>query len=214
MSDPNTYYKLAPNVWLAKCGTEHQKGDIIQIENRYGKEADIEVHNLIKTRDTGHFYYSFTRIEGMSYAERKAAKYQSWAASQERKSDKFYEASKEGADFLSLGEPIKIGHHSEKRHRALFERNHNRMGKCVEASKKAEEHQHKAEYWASRANDINLSMPESLEYFEHKLEQATELHRQYKSKEREQEHSYSMAYARKAVKENKEKLALAKKLWG
>lgn len=210
----NKYAKYCPNVWLAKCETEHAKGDIIQIENKYGNEADVEIHNLIKTRDTEHFYYSFTRIEDMNYAERKAARYASWAESQERKSNQHYEASQEGKDFLSLAEPIKIGHHSEKRHRALIDRNWNRMGKCVEASKKAEAHQHKADYWASRANDINLSMPESLDYFEHKLEQATELHRQYKSKEREQEHSYSMTYARKAVKEIQKKLDIAEKLWG
>lgn len=210
----NTYYKLCPNVWLAKCEKEHQKGDVIQLTNKYGREADVEIHNRIACGSPDYFYYSFTRMEGMSYAERRADKYNTWAAAQERKSDEYYEASKEGADFLSLGEPIKVGHHSEKRHRALFERNHARMGKCVEASKKAEAHQHKADYWASRANDINLSMPESLQYFEHKLEEAKELHRQYKSKEREQEHSYSMTYARKDVKENEKKLNLAVKLWG
>lgn len=210
----NSYSKLCPNVWLAKCEDEHQKGDVIQLTNKYGKEADVEIHNQIAMRDTEHFYYSFTRVEGMNYAERKAAKYSSWAESAERKSDEYYKASHEGKDFLSLAEPIKIGHHSEKRHRALIDRNWNRMGKSVEQSKKAEAHQNKADYWASRANDINLSMPESLEYFKHSLEQATELHRQYKSKEREQEHSYSMTYARKAAKELQKKLTLAEKLWG
>lgn len=210
----NTYTKLCPNVWIAKCENEHQKGDVIQLTNKYGNEADVEIHNQISMHDTEHFYYSFTRMEGMSYAERKAEKYKSWAASAERKSDEYYQASHEGKDFLALAEPIKIGHHSEKRHRALIDRNWSRMGKSVEQSKKAESHQHKAEYWESRANDINLSMPESLEYFKHGLDKAVELHRQYKSKEREQEHSYSMSYARKTVKELEKKIAIAEKLWG
>ncbi|WP_028778727.1 DUF3560 domain-containing protein [Shimazuella kribbensis] len=43
------------------------------------------------------------------------------------------------------GEPIKVGHHSEKRHRKLFEKAHNDMGKAVDASNKAEYYEAKAE---------------------------------------------------------------------
>ena len=59
------------------------------------------------------------------------------AANHAKKSNDYYNASNEGKEFLSIGEPIKIGHHSEKRHRALIERNWNRMGKSVEFEKKA-----------------------------------------------------------------------------
>lgn len=34
-------------------------------------------------------------------------------------------------------------------------------------------------YWEALANKIDLSMPESLEFFEFKLEQAIEIHRQH-----------------------------------
>ena len=43
--------------------------------------------------------------------------------------------------------------------------------KSVELSDKAESHENKAAYWESKANDINLSMPESVEYYEFKLDQ-------------------------------------------
>ena len=33
---------------------------------------------------------------------------------QKRKVTLYWEASNEGSDFLSLGEPIKVGHHSKK----------------------------------------------------------------------------------------------------
>ena len=88
----------------------------------------------------------------------------------QNKSNQYFKASKEGADFLALAEPIKIGHHSESRHRALIERNWNRIGKAVAMSEKAEAHESKADYWEKRASDINLSMPESIEYYEYKLE--------------------------------------------
>jgi len=63
------------------------------------------------------------------------------------------------------------------------------------------------------ANKIDLSLPESIEYFEFKLEEAIELHRQYKCGERKQEHSFSMSYAKKDVNELTKKLETAKKLW-
>ena len=68
-----------------------------------------------------------------------------------RKSNQYYEASNEGREFLSLGEPIKVGHHSEKRHRALIERNNNRMDKSMEHLKIAEQAESKASYWENKA---------------------------------------------------------------
>jgi hypothetical protein len=115
---------------------------------------------------------------------------------------------------LALGEPIKIGHHSEKRHRALIERNWNRMGKSVEETRKAEEYNERAEYWESKANEINLSMPESIEFWEYKLEAAKEKHAFYKANPDKRPHSMALGYASKAVKEAEENLSIAVKLWG
>lgn len=211
----NTYAKYAPNVWLAKCTEKHEKDEVINVTTQYGKENESIVHNLILERD-GFFYYSITRADGFNMqerAKRKAAKYGDWAASAEKKSEQYYEASNEGRDFLSLGEPIKVGHHSEKRHRALIDRNWNRMGKSVEFSNKATEHENKADYWAKRANDINLSMPESLEFYEFKLAQAKATHEGLKSGKIARSHSFSLTYAKKEVNELEKKLSLAKKLW-
>lgn len=211
----NTYSKYAPNVFLAKCSEKHEKGEIIPVTTQYGKENDSIVFNLVGEKD-GFYYYSIVRADGYNVQERakaKAERYSQWAANAEKKSNQYYEASNEGKDFLSLGEPIKIGHHSEKRHRALIDRNWNRMGKSVEFSNKAEGHEGKAEYWASRANDINLSMPESLEYYEHQLELAKQKHEGLKSGKIARSHSFSLTYAKKEVNEIEKKLQLAKKLW-
>lgn len=211
----NTYAKYCPNVFLAKCDAKHEKGETIIVTTQYSKENESIVHNLILERD-GFFYYSITRADGFNAQERaarKAERYIGWAASAEKKSDQYYEASQEGRDFLALGEPIKVGHHSEKRHRALIERNWNRMGKSVEFSEKAESHESKAAYWASRANDINLSMPESLEYYEFKLEEAQSKHMGLKNGTIARSHSFSLTYAKKEVNELEKKVAIAKKLW-
>lgn len=212
----NTYSKYAPNVFLAKTTEPHEKDDVITLTTKHGKENEVIIHNLIYTKD-GFYYYSFVREDGFNSQERakaKAQKYRDWSSSASKKSTQYYEASNEGKDFLALAEPIKIGHHSEKRHRALIDRNWNRMGKSVELSNKAGDHWQKSEYWESRANDINLSMPESLEYFEYKLEEAKEYHEGLKSGKYKREHSFSLTYAKKKVNELTKKFEIAKRLWG
>ena len=212
----NTYHKYCPNVFVAKCTESHEKGETITLTTRYGQEHECIVFNKVGQRD-GFYYYSIVRADGYNVQERakaKAERLASWAASAEKKSDQYWEASNEGADFLRLAEPIKIGHHSEKRHRALIERNHNRMDKAVEFSKKSESYVNRIDYWEIKAKDINLSMPESLEYYEYKLEEAKMKQEGLKNGTIPREHSFSLTYATKAVKEMEEKVNTAKKLWG
>ncbi len=211
----NTYAKYQPNVFLAKCTELHEKGSKIIVTTQHGKENECIIFNLILTRD-GFSYYSIVRADGFNvqeWAKRRAERRLSWAASSENKSSEFYKKSNKDKDFLSLMEPIKVGHHSEKRHRKVIEDAHNNMRKSIEFSDKAEDHKSVAEYWASRANDINLSMPESLEYFEYKLEEAKVKHEGLKDGSIERSHSFSLTYAKKEVNELTKKLELAKKLW-
>lgn len=215
MTQVNTYAKYCPNVWVAKCPEKHEKGEVIPVTTQYGKVNDSIVFNLVGQKD-GFYYYSIVRADGYNVQERakaKAERYQQWAASAEKKSDQYYQASHEGKDFLALGEPIKVGHHSEKRHRALIERNWNRMGKSVEFSEKAEKHESKAEYWERKAKDINLSMPESIEYFEYLVKLLKEKHEGIKSGKYPRQHSFALTYAKKDLNEAEKNLVTAKKLW-
>lgn len=211
----NTYSKFAPNVFLAKCSEKHEKGDTIEVTTKYGKENESVVFNLIFEKD-GFYYYSIVRADGFNvqeWAKQRAERRREWAASAEQKSKEYYNASNKDADFLSLGEPIKVGHHSEARHRKIIEQANNNMGKCVEFSDKAEAHESKAKYWEKRANTINLSMPESVEYYEYKLEVAKEYHEGVKSGKYPRSHSYTLTYAKKEVNEMQKNYDLAKRLW-
>jgi hypothetical protein len=87
------------------------------------------------------------------------------------------------------------------------------MDKCLEFSRKAEGYVERASYWESRVNDINLSMPESLEYFEFEVEKADKKHADLKSGAVKPSHSYSLTYAKKEVNEARKKLEIAKLLW-
>ena len=211
----NTYHKFAPNVFLAKCDEKHEKGEEIAVTTKYGKENDCIVFNLIFERD-GFYYYSIVRSDGFNvqeWAKRRAERRREWAVSAERKSNKYFEKSNKDAEFLSLGEPIKVGHHSEHRHRKMIEDAWNNMGKSVEYSDKSAEHERIAEYWDSKANTINLSMPESIDFYEHKLEKTKEYYEDLKSGKYPREHMYSLTYAKKEVNELQKKYELAKKLW-
>ena len=130
------------------------------------------------------------------------------------KSNDKWRAADEGKEFLSLGEPIKVGHHSEKRHRALIERNWKRCEKAVELADKAAEQENKAKYWEAKAKEITLAMPESLEYFSARLEKAVEYHKGLKDGSIPRSHSFSLSYANKAVKDLKNKVEIARLLWG
>ena len=209
----NKFKKYCPNVWVAECDEEYQKGEIIELETKHGKSIECEVFNLV-AKNSGKFYYSIVRLEELTYAQRKAERYSNAAQNHAAKSAERLNAAQEGREFLSLGEPIKIGHHSEKRHRALIERNWNRMEKSMEFDEKAKEAESKAEYWENKASEITLAMPESLEYFKIQLEKAITYHQGLKDGTIEKWHSYSLAYAKKDVNELRKKVEIAEKLWG
>ena len=212
----NTYSKYVPNVFLAKCSEKHEKGEVIDVTTKYGKENECIVFNLIYERE-GFYYYSIVRADGFNvqeWAKQRAERRHGWAQSAGQKSNEYFNRSNKDKDFLSLGEPIKVGHHSEKRHRKAIDDAWNNMGKSVEFSDKAAEHERIAKYWEEKANTINLSMPESIDFYEHKLEKAKEYHEGVKSGKYPREHAYTLTYAKKAVNEAQKNYELAKKLWG
>lgn len=213
----NTYSKFSANVFVAKCEEEYQKGDIINVTTKYGKENECEVHNLV-AKNNGFFFYSITRVDGMDAKERlrrKAERYSQYAENAEARSEAYVNKSNEATKGIVFGQPILVGHHSESKHRNALEKSHRAMDNAVSEMKKAEEYSDKAESYKFRAeHTINLSMPESLEYYAEELEKAKEYHEGLKSGKYEREHGYSLTYAKKNVNELQKKYDLAKRLWG
>lgn len=215
----NTYKKFCPNVFVAQSDEILEKGDLITVTTKYGKENLHIVHNLVGytgTKENPMRCYSITREDGFNSQERaknKIERLESWAQSARQRSNDWYSKSQEGRDFLRLGEPIKIGHHSENRHRALIERNGNRMDNMITEQKKADTYEDRQAYWEKEATKINLSMPESLELFKAQLLDATAYHQNMKDGIVEKAHGYSLAYAKKKVNELQKKVNIAVKLW-
>lgn len=72
--------------------------------------------------------------------ERKLEKRQEWAASRDRKAAAAFGQARSLTDGIPLGQPILVGHHSEKRHRRVLERSDNAMRRGVESEKMAAHH--------------------------------------------------------------------------
>ena len=83
----------------------------------------------------------------------------------------------------------------------------------MEYSKVAESYESRVSYWAHKANSINLSMPECLDFYEFELEKAKAKHEGLKNGTIERAHGMSLQYANKEVKEIEKKIKIAKKLW-
>ena len=212
----NTYKKYCPNVYVAKCEDRHEKGEVIPVETRNGKVNDSIVYNLVAEID-GFFYYSIVRDDGFNIQERarrKAERFNDWAGSAELKSDQYYERSNADNEFLSLGEPIKVGHNSEKWHRKTIKNACDNMYKCVEFDRKSKQHLNKAKYWEGKENDINLSMPKSIDFYRFKMEEAKNKHEGLKEGTIPRTHSYSLTYAKKALNTAKKHFETSQKLWG
>lgn len=212
----NTYSKFIPNVFLAKCTEKHEKGEIITLTTKYGKENDCIVFNLIFEKD-GFFYYSIVRADGFNFqewAKRKAEKLETAAVNAAKKSNEYYNKSHKLVEHIPFGQPILVGHHSEKGHRRTLDKSWNAMGKSVEFGDKADDYISRAKFWERKAEFINLSMPESIEFFGEQLEEAQEFHEAMKNGSIPRNHSYSLTYAKKRVNELQKKYDLAVKLWG
>jgi len=211
----NKYKKYCPNVFVLESEEDFSRGDIVEIETKYGKINEIIIFNKLLERD-GIKYYSQIRADGFNIQERarlKSEKYSEWSDSASKKSDMAYKASNKHSDFLGLGEPIKIGHHSENRHRKIIADANRNIDKSMELNKKANDHDRKSEYWKSRENNINLSMPESIDFYSHKLKQAKEKHLFLTNNPDKRAHSYSLTYAKKDVNTAQKNYDIAVKLW-
>jgi hypothetical protein len=80
-------------------------------------------------------------------AEDRNYRFATYSGNAGRRSQQANAAAKAITDFIPLGQPILVGHHSEKRHRRDIERVQNLTRKSIDESDKAK-------YWSSRAAGV------------------------------------------------------------
>jgi len=115
-----------------------------------------------------------------SYEERKQARidhYKNQATKATRRSNTLAKESSDMISVIPMGQPILIGHHSEKKDRNYRNRADNKMRKSVEESSKAEYYANKAEA-AENNTAISSDDPEAITKLESQLV-ALEEHQNY-----------------------------------
>lgn len=88
--------------------------------------------------------------------------HESKANQKAKESQERYKAAREIGSHIPMGQPILVGHHSERRHRRDIERIDNNMRKSIEASDKATHHAEKAEH-IKNDTSIYSDDPEAIE---------------------------------------------------
>lgn len=112
------------------------------------------------------------RVGRSDYEERQAERierYHELAEKREREATATHQEARQMAGAIPFGQPILVGHHSEKRDRNYRERIHNKFGKAFELD-------NKAKYWENRAaaaesgNAISSDDPNAIEKLKAKLD--------------------------------------------
>lgn len=93
--------------------------------------------------------------------EQRADNREAWAVSATRKAEERSEASARYVEGIPFGQPILVGHHSEKRHRRALENSWNAMGRAVELSDKAKRHEQVADTLRDRLETTIFSDDEN-----------------------------------------------------
>lgn len=109
----------------------------------------------------------------MTYRERREARAErlrDWAESRDAKAAQAHDTAQAATAGIEFGQPILVGHHSERRHRNAIDRSWNAMGRAVESSKMADRHREKADEIDRQAkNAIYSDDPDAVERLEAKL---------------------------------------------
>ena len=108
----------------------------------------------------------------MTYQERKQKRIEAAIARAKKarnESEQAFNTSSAIVGNIPMGQPILVGHHSEKRHRRDLERSENAMRKAVEADKKAEYYEQKAKAIANN-NAISSDDENALDLIQEKID--------------------------------------------
>lgn len=143
--------------------------------------------------------------------EAKAERYRALARNSRQKADDACRLSNAAVENIPFGQPIHVGHHSEKAHRRAIEKSRQQMGKCVEYSNRAEYYEAKARS-AELNNSIYLGDDDSVERLQAKLDALVEKQEAMKttnkivrsktlSTEEKSEKLSQMGYSQNSIKE-------------
>jgi len=108
--------------------------------------------------------------------ERKVERRREWADRAAAKSEVRFESVRKLADSIPLGQPVLVGHHSERHARRDAARIHDGMGKAVELAKLADHHQAKASGLEAQLDESIFSDDtDAIEQLERRIQEREEM---------------------------------------
>jgi hypothetical protein len=122
----------------------------------------------------------------MNYQEKQNAKkerYLELAEKNKQLSTEKWESASRVLENIPFGQPILVGHHSEKGHRSLINKSHNKLRSSIEIGKKADYYANKAESVGKAG--ISSDDPEAIEKLKIKLAKLEDLQTDFKEKNAE-----------------------------
>lgn len=111
--------------------------------------------------------------------EARAERYRQYAENAANRASAAFNASNDAVADIPLGQPILVGHHSEKAHRRAIERSNSAMMRSVHESEKAEYYRRKAEAVENNDN-IYLEDDDAVERLKVKIANLTAIQEQMK----------------------------------
>lgn len=70
----NNYAKFCPNVFVAKCTEQHEKGEVIILTTKYGQEHENEVHNFQANVEKVNFYTQLQDVTDSTHKKERNEK--------------------------------------------------------------------------------------------------------------------------------------------
>jgi hypothetical protein len=112
--------------------------------------------------------YTDKKLNYEEKRDRRINKYKKYAKNAKAKSEQHRKAANAAVDGIPFGQPILVGHHSEKHHRAAINKCRNHMDKTIEEQKKAAHYFEKA-MAAENNSTISSDDPDAIQKLKEKI---------------------------------------------
>ena len=175
-------------------------------------EQPVDIQKIQATESRGKL---------MNYEERQQARlerYQELAQKAKHQSKESYEASNRAVAGIVPGQPILVGHHSEKAHRNAIKRSWTAMDKSIELTKKAEHYEAKVDgilnsnIISSDDENAITKLQDKLKGLEEKREQIKEHNKAARKEGKDQHPSYILSNLGQNIKSVKARIERLKNI--
>lgn len=142
------------------------------------------------------------RIDYLERQEYKKEMYQERAEKAEQRSQSHYNRHRDIASVIPMGQPILIGHHSEKRHRNDLKRIDNEMRKSIQESEKADYYRNKVDN-IDNSKVISSDDPQAIEKLQTRIEELEKAKEEVKARPHEW---YELQYLNADIRRLKDRI--------